>query len=315
MSLGAGEKSLSSAQRDQAARRARQLWELLEPVHGVVYFAADATERFGAVGTKGFWMGYFASRAAALGPVGPDLVVATFYVFNPTMVARALPDAWRWVSPEDMLDARRQLAHDTLAQAVGDLADSAEVRAAAELATSIARTAPRAGRPLGAAHAGLPVPPVDRPLDRLWWAATVLREHRGDGHVAALLTADVDPCAALVLAAAAGNFGPQGAGLLQTSRKWTDQDWAAATARLAGRGWLDADTGELTDAGLASHESIEEATDRAAASAYTPYTDRDLDSLVDALRPLVARIVEHGALPHPNPIGVDPSAQLDDDLD
>ena len=311
MSQEAVDPTLSDAQRDQVARRARQLWQLLEPVHGVVYFAPDAQARFEEVGLNGFWMGYFASRAAALGPVGPDLVVATFYVFNPGMVSRALPDAWNRASPQAVLEARRGLADATLRSALGDLATGPDVEAAAELAGSIARSAPRAGRPLGAAHAALPSP--RDPLERLWWAATVLREHRGDGHVAALLTADVDPCAALVLAAATGNFGPQGAGLLQTSRKWTDHDWAAATQRLADRGWVDPGRGELTAAGRASHESIEDATDRAAASAYAPYTDGDLETLVVALRPLVARIAESGALPLPNPIGVDPTAELDFD--
>lgn len=308
------EISLSDAQRDQAARRARQLWELLEPVHGVVYFAPDARDRFEAIGLKGFWMGYFASRAAALGPVGPDLVVATFYVFNPGMVARALPDAWDMATPEAVLDARADLADATLRDVLGDLATGDDVAAAADLAASIARTAPRAGRTLAAAHGALP-PPSD-PLRLLWWAATVLREHRGDGHVAALLTADLDPCSALVMAAATGNFGGQGAGLLQTSRKWTDQDWTAATGRMVDRGWIDPDTGELTAAGRASHEAVEDATDRAAAQAFAPYSDGDLDMLVAALRPLVARIVGSGAVPHPNPIGVDPAAGLDiDDLD
>jgi hypothetical protein len=311
MSMETADHPRSHPQRDSVTRRARQLWELLEPVHGVVYFAPDAQKRFEDLGLKGFWMGYFASRAAALGPVGPDLVVATFYVFNPAMVARALPDAWALAEPEAVLEARDELADATLREALGDLATGPEVEAAAELAGSIARTAPRAGHPLGAAHGALP-PPSD-PLRRLWWAATVLREHRGDGHVAALLTADVDPCAALVLAAKKGNFGPQGEGLLQTSRKWTDQDWAAATQRMVDRDWIDPDTGELTAAGRASHESIEDATDRAAAAAYAPYTDGDLAALVQALRPLVARIAETGALPHPNPIGVDPRAQLDED--
>lgn len=300
---------LSDAQRDQVTRRTRQLWQLLEPIHGVVYFAPDASARFEDIGLKGFWMGYFASRSAALGPVGPDLVVAMFYVFNPGMVARALPDAWDLASPEAVLEARADLADATLREALGDMATGPEVEAAAELAASIARTAPRAGHPLGAAHGAVP-PPSD-PLRKLWWAATVLREHRGDGHVAALLTADVDPCAALVLASKAVDYGPQGGGLLQTSRKWTDHDWAVATGRLADRGWIDPDTDALTPAGQASHEAIEDATDRAAASAYSPYTDGDLEALATALRPLVARIAKTGALPHPNPIGLDPVAALD----
>jgi hypothetical protein len=301
----------SSERDDRVAQRARQLWQLLEPVHGVVYFAPDATAAYEELGLKGFWMGYFASRSAALGPVGPDLVVATFYVFNPDMVSRALPDAWSLASPEAVLEARQKLAVTTLREALGDEAEGADVEAAADLAVSIARTAPRAGHPLGAAHGALPTP--DDPLAQLWWAATVLREHRGDGHIAGLLTADLDPCAALVLASASGNFGPTGASLLQTSRKWTDHDWNAATRRLEERGWIDAESGDLTDAGRATHQSIEDITDQAAASAYSLYSDGDLDQLVASLRPLVARIVEAGALPHPNPVGIDPAAQLDDD--
>ena len=152
MSQETADHPLADGGRDQVTRRARQLWQLLEPVHGVVYFAPEARARFEEAGLKGFWMGYFASRSAALGPVGPDLVVATFYVFNPGMVARALPDAWDLASPEAVLDARSELADTTLRSVLGDLAIGPDVETAAELAASIARTAPRAGHPLGAAH-------------------------------------------------------------------------------------------------------------------------------------------------------------------
>jgi hypothetical protein len=137
----------------------------------------------------------------------------------------------------------------------------------------------------------------------------VLREHRGDGHVAALVSAGVDPCAALVLAAAGGAAGPQGAALLQTARQWSDADWSAATRRLAARGWLD-DHGALTPAGEAARQSIEDTTDSAAAVAYAPFGPADLDPLADALRPLTTQIVASGALPFPNPIGLDPSTEL-----
>ncbi|HMG43111.1 MAG TPA: hypothetical protein VK611_17395 [Acidimicrobiales bacterium] len=284
---------------------ARRFWRLLEPIHGVVYFAPDARARFDAVGLRGFGMGYFASRSAALGPVGPEVVTAAFYVFEPSMVARALPDAWTRASPEAVLAARAELADVTLRGALGPLADGEEVAAAAEVAIGIAREVPIGGRPLAAAHRALPIPPDARPLARLWWAATVLREHRGDGHVAALLTADVDPCAALVLAAAAGAYGEAGAKLLQTNRRWSDEAWAAATARLAGRGWLD-DDGTLTAAGVRGHQRIEDTTDRLAATAYASTPADDLDRLAEALRPLAARIADTNALPYPNPIGVDP---------
>jgi hypothetical protein len=288
------------------ARRARELWRLFEPVHAVVYFAPDeARQQFGTIGLKGFWMSYFASRAAPLGRVGPDVVQALFYVFHPAMVARALPDAWRLSSPEAVLAVRSALAEATLRRTLGDLASTAEAAIAAELAAAIAQGAPLAGRPLGAAHAALPLPPPTDPLARLWWAATVLREHRFDGHVAALVTAGVDPCSALVLAAASGAVGPEGAAILQSTRKWPDQDWAEATERLAAWGWLDG-AGGPTAEGRAAHRSIEDATDRAAAVAYTGVARDDLDTLARALRPLVAHIAGTDAVPYPNPIGLDP---------
>lgn len=293
-----------------AARRARRIWRLLEPVHAVVYFSPDARARFEAVGLKGYWMGYFASRAGVLGPVGPEVVEALFYVFSPRMVARALPDAWQLSTPEAVLDARHELAHTTLRQALGELADSDDVRTAAELALPVAQAAPWAGRPLAAANAALPVPPADDPVAQLWWAATVLREHRGDGHMSTLLAADVDPCGALVLAAATDGLGADGAALLQSTRKWTDDEWAAASARLAERGWLDV-TGQLTDVGRAAHQDIEDTTDLLAAPPYRAVGDADLDALIEALRPLTRQIARSGAYPTPNPVGLDPTTDSD----
>jgi hypothetical protein len=278
------------------------MWRLLEPIHAVVYFAPDARARFEAVGLKGFWMGYFASRAAALGTAGPDLVTATFYVFHPAMVSRALPDAWSRSSPEAVLAARSSLADATLRRSLGDLASEPRVRAAAEVAVGLAQQAPRAGRPLGGAHAALA--PPDDPLGRLWWAATALREHRGDGHVAALLTAGIGPCEALVLAAAAGAAGPDGADLLQQSRQWPDHEWAAATHRLASRDWLD-DNGALTDAGRDARQRVEQLTDETAAAAYADLDGSELDTFEAALAPITSAVLASGALPRFNPIGLD----------
>lgn len=275
---------------------------MLELVHGGVYFAPDARERFDAVGLRGFWMGYFASRAAALGAVGPEVVTASFYVFNPAMVARAIPDAWARSTPEAVLAARAELADATLRRALGDLADGPEIAEAAAGAAALAANAPLAGRPLAAAHAALPQPA--EPLTRLWWAATVLREHRGDGHVAVLLTAGIGPCQALVLAAATGAYGADGAALLRQSRQWPDDAWAAASDHLVERGWL-TPGGDLTDAGRAGHQAVEDTTDHLAAAAYTSASDDDLDRLAAALTPIATAIAAAKALPFPNPIGVD----------
>src|SRR5271170_5044583 len=89
---------------------ARELWKVFEPVHAVTYFAPECVESNRALGLKGFWMGYFASRAAPLGPVGPGPVAAAFFGFQPSMVARALPDAWGFATPDAVLAARRSSA-------------------------------------------------------------------------------------------------------------------------------------------------------------------------------------------------------------
>jgi helix-turn-helix protein len=289
-------------------KRARALWRLLEPIHAVVYFAPDARARFEAVGLKGFWMGYFASRAGALGPVGPDVVTAAFYVFHPAMVARALPDAWARATPADVLAARLALAGDTLRGALGNregdagLADPERLAPVADAVAALAEGAPRAGRTLGAAHAALPVP--GDPLLRLWWAATVLREHRFDGHVAALLSAGIDPCEALVVAAASGAVGPDGGRILQDTRRWPDDDWAAATERVRARGWL-GDDGALSLLGREARRGIEHLTDQTAGAAYARLGDDESDALEAALAPITAALVAAGAIPRFNPIGVD----------
>jgi hypothetical protein len=279
------------------------MWQVLEPVHAVVYFAPDARARFDAIGLRGFWMGYFASRSAALGAAPAEVVTAAFYVFHPAAVGRALPDAWGRAGPEEVLATRRALAHDTLlAAAVGDVA----VAPTADVMVDLVRRAPAGGRVLGAAHAALPVP--DDPLLRLWWAATALRELRGDGHVAALLAAGVDPCEALVLAAAGGAVGPDGAAILQGTRKWPDEDWSAATDRLVDRGWLAlAGAGPaLTQAGRDARRGIERQTDELAATAYAPLDDGELAALDAALAPIARAIVAAGAVPRFNPIGLAP---------
>src|SRR5205823_9754343 len=130
-------------------------------------------------------MGYFASRSAALGTPSPRLVTALFYGFAPRMVERALPDAWKLADPERVLGTRLELARSALAGHVdGDLTDAADLLASVLAALDVA------GRPLAAAHLDVPAPA--EPLSRVWHAATVLREFRGDGHVAELVAAQVD---------------------------------------------------------------------------------------------------------------------------
>jgi len=271
----------------------RHLWRLYEPLHAVTYFAPEARAAFEGAGLRGFWRGYFAGRAAPLGAAPAAPVCALFFSFAPGMVARALPGVWQRVSPEQALDAR-------LAGAVAALRallppEPARWVAASDLLAAAAQAAVTEGRALAAANAALPCP--SDPLARLWHAATVLREHRGDGHIAALVHAGLTGCQALVLRNAL--YG--GRDQLQPNRGWTDGEWDAAGRELATRGWLDHD-GRPTAEGAATHRAVEDRTDRLAAQPWSALRPAEQTRLAELLTPLaeaVARVV-----PYPNAIGL-----------
>jgi hypothetical protein len=282
----------------QAASTARRMWTLFEPVHVVSYFAAAAKDAFEQAGLRGFWRGYFAGRAAPIGPVGPAPVIAAFFSFAPGMVSRALPAVWDLITPADALAVRQSGAAAALTGLLGLAAADPvpdQVVAAADLLAEVAASTgglDGAGRPLGGPNAALPVP--DEPLARLWHAATVLREHRGDGHVAALVAAGLDGPEALALRAglrrAAGSAyghvpGAWKRSELQPMRGWTDDEWDAAAARLAARGLL-AEDGSATSAGVTLHNDIEAATDLAAARPWTRLTDGETAELAGLLEPV-----------------------------
>jgi hypothetical protein len=271
------------------------MWVLFEPLHVVTYFTPQAREAFENAGLRGFWRGYFAGRAAPLGPVDAAPVVALFFGFAPHMVARALPDVWQRAAPDRALRARVDGAARALEE-VG-VGPTTAVAEAADLLTSVARAADTGGRALAAANAALPWP--DRGPARLWHAATVLREHRGDGHVAALVTAGVDGCEAIVWRAALDGSRA----LLQPARGWSDEDWAAASQRLTARGWLDA-AGRVTEAARRAQEEVEAVTDRLAAQPWEALGAADRQRLADLLKPLSNAVA--AMVPYPNPVGVPP---------
>jgi hypothetical protein len=270
-----------------------ETWRLIECCHAVVYFAPEAKAAYTAIGLKGYWMGYFASRSAALGTPAAEVVSAAFYNFAPRMVGRAIPDAWRYSSPDRVLDARLEVADRVLNRVLGDALGGPGVAEAASLACRAAESAPAAGRTLFAAHAALSRPRA--PHLALWQAVTALREFRGDGHVAALLTEEIDGCAANVLAGALGLTPPE----QRTHRGWTEEEWEAARLRLRDRGWLD-DTGAATAEGRLRRRAVEDTTERLARPALEPLGADGRERLAALLRPLAERIVEAGAIPFPN---------------
>jgi len=278
----------------------RRMWQALEPYHAVTYFAPESRAATEALGAKGGWMSYFGLRAAPLGTASADLVCATFYGFRRDRVARAVPAAWEAAPPEAYLDARLSAMDTALRRILGDAITSPELIEAADLAQRAALAAPTAGRPLAAANAAL-----DWPLEAhlvLWQAQTVLRESRGDGHVAALVAAELTPPQSLITFAADGFVDNES---VRGYRGWPEDEWAAATRDLLDRGLIDA-AGDLTAAGRDVRRFVEDTTDRAVVPAWAELGAEESERLVQLTIPIVATLVAAGALPPDNPIGLQP---------
>jgi Helix-turn-helix family len=271
---------------------ARKMWRTLEPYHGLIYFTPRATEAYRALGVAD-QAGYFASRAAAMGPVPAEVVIATFYNFSPDYVRAAIPSAWEAAAPAALVEARLGATDAALREALGDdVLASDEMAWAAETARRATEGCTPAGRPLYAGHASLPW--ADEPHLVLWQAVTQLREFRGDGHVAALVLEGIDPCEALVTHGAAGDVP---LAVLKSTRAWSDEDWDAARARLTERGWLDGD--HLTPAGTEVRDRVEALTDERAMAPWIHLGEEEADRLRTTVRPWSRAIVDTGLLTRP----------------
>ncbi|MGW2823697.1 SCO6745 family protein [Streptomyces sp. NPDC001443] len=277
----------------------RQMWQLLEPVHATLYYAPEAFEEAAALGyaTDERWPGYFAYRAAPLGPAGPQLVNPLFYSFSPQMVRRHTAATWRTAAPERVLEARSTAVDRALRRLLGDRIGSPELREAADLARRTAEAADTAGRALAAANSALPW--AAEPHMVLWQAATLLREHRGDGHIAALQVHGIGPVESLVSHAAVGAAPAE----VFSSRQWTDEEWSAARERLAARGLVGADGG-ATDEGLRVRTAVEKLTDELAAAPWDALTPGETARLAELLVPPVLDIVGTGLLPQQSTLGI-----------
>ncbi|MFJ7946988.1 hypothetical protein ACIQ6K_25555 [Streptomyces sp. NPDC096354] len=271
----------------------RRCHNAINPLHSTVYFSPDLGKELGELGIDDSNAAYFAARGAALGAVGPGTVTAAFYNFNHDLVARHLPAVWSVASPEAVLEARLRAVDTTLRRLLGpEFIDSPELAEAAELALRAAEACTRHARPLYAAHADLPVP--EQPHLAYWHAATLLREHRGDGHLAALLAAGLDPVEALASHTATGK-GMSPRWVLAT-RGWRRSDWEDATERLRGRGLLDGE-GELTEAGVALRAELEDTTDRMDAAPYEHLGTEGVARLTELARGFLFTAASAGAFP------------------
>ncbi|MBW8486468.1 SCO6745 family protein [Actinomadura parmotrematis] len=278
---------------------ARRLWHLLEPVHALLYYAPEAFAEAAALGyaPEPRWPSYFPLRAAPLGAAAPERIGSAFYSFAPAMVRRHTEDAWRDATPQQVLDARARAMDAVYRRLLGDAVASPDLAEAAALARRAAEAAPTAGRPLAAALAALPWP--GEPHQVLWHAATLLREQRGDGHIAALLAAGLDPAESLVSFAAFGAAPEE----VFAGRGWTEREWTEAGERLRSRGLLDA-AGALTDEGRALRRDVEERTDALAAAPWEALGAEATDRLAGLLGPVWAAAVGSGLLPAVNTLGI-----------
>ena len=281
---------------------ARRAWSALEVLHIVGYFSTEPREAYKSLGLRPS-LAYFAARSAPMGPVPPEVTVATFYVFSPVLVGLALPAAWAVASPEKVLRARDDGVAATLHRLLDPVLDSAlapaELAEAGELALTACAGLTAPGRPLYAAHSARPVP-AD-PLLRLWHAATLLREHRGDGHVAALVHAGLDPIEALVVGGIATGTTP----FMRATRGWTDAQWMAGVQRLTDRSLLTPTSGDhaiaahptLTDAGLELRARVEAQTEQAALAGWDHLGEHGTARLIELVRPWRDVVLAAGVLP------------------
>jgi hypothetical protein len=271
----------------------RRCHRVLDPLHSVIYFAPEADEVFTEIGLRPGRMNYFASRAAPMGAVSAGVVAATFYNFSPDLVTKHIPRAWTLATPEAIISTRLRLADRVLRRLLGDdVADSPDVEEAAALAERAARACSPYGRPLYAAHAGLEQPPD--PLTSLWHSITLLREYRGDGHLAALLQARLSGLDALITHQSTGKgFTTDFA---QASRGWSAELWAAGIAGLQERGLMD-ESGGLTDAGSELRRVVEERTDELGREPYESLSEQDLARLTELGAGFTRRVQAAGAFP------------------
>ena len=298
----------------------RSLWTLLEPIHAVTYFAPEAMSAFGEVGLRGFWRGYFAGRAAPLGAASAGTVIATFYGFEPGFVERAVPDVWGLCSPSEAIAARQRGASASLTRLISSELDETQwqqnsaARSAALLRLACDAAA-RDLRPLGLANSMIRWP--SEPIEQLWHATTILREHRGDGHVMALTVNDLGPCESTVLRAACSG---DGIGSIKDVRGWVEADWEIAAERLVERrlvrthaesnlqGCIEISS-ELsisaTPEGRDLWQEVERLTDHLAAGPLNAL-EGSTQLLEEILAPLVRALGRTGRIPFPNPIGVPP---------
>ncbi len=265
-----------------------------EMLHALIYFGPEQDEELTAIGLRPGRMCYFASRSAPMGAVSAGVTVATFYNFNPDVVAKTIPRAWGLADPATIITARLRAADRALRRLLGDeVAEDPEVAELAALTREATSVLEPEARPLFAGHAGLDWP--QEPHLVLWHAASLLREYRGDGHVMTLLRHDLNGIDAILSHCATGKgFTEDAARLL---RGWSEQEWETARERLQKRGVLDHSGHALTEAGAQLRGQIEAQTDELDTAAWQHLGEERTARVINLGKKLSRAVLEAGALP------------------
>jgi hypothetical protein len=269
---------------------ARRLFDLIEPISLVNFFSPEPNESMAELGFTNYWDGYFAGRSAPLGRVPAEVVHAAFYNFADGEVARHIPRVWDTTTPEAAHAARERGCVAALRAILGDLVETSGFAGTAELLAKASTGAPTEGRVMYAGLRALPVP--EEPVARLWHAANMLREHRGDGHIAALVSERIGGTEAHVLSAL--DLGIYPAESFGRIHHLPAARLAEVMDGLRDRGLLDA-SGRFTEAGRATKDRIESLTDALAEAPYEALAPAELDELIALLEPISARLEATGS--------------------
>lgn len=273
----------------------RQMHKTLEPVHAMVYFAPEGPEEYGKLGLDvagNRASAYFPARAAAMGAVRPSVVQATFFNFSAVAAQFGMAGAWDVTTPDALVEARVRVADRALRRLCGDLLDSPDVVEALELARTACEACRPEGRPIYAGLADLSWPTP--PHLQLWHAVTLLREYRGDGHVAALTVSGVTGLEAAVMHVAQGDSWTREP--LRKTRGYSTEEWDTALAGLRERGLIEPDGEGLTEAGRTVRSEVEDATDRLALPPWQQLGEDGCTRLRELVRPLSKAVVDGGGL-------------------
>lgn len=272
----------------------RAVHTVTELVHAIAYLCPEVQAEYEELGLEPRGQGYVAGRASPMGAVGPALTTATFYNYSPSLHRYALPAAWGIASPEEVLAARFrgiQAVYERVEAPTDGLDELIGLAVRATAGISFA------GRSLAGANAEVALP--EQPFAAAWQALAVLREYRGDGHVAALVVAELGPVEALALYAAWQSV--VSARFLRATRGWEDGAWPAAEDALRDRGWMDTQ-GQLTELGTRERDAIEEVTDRLAAAPFEALGVDDTRRLFELARPLAVALNDNGGYKRPAPM-------------